>query len=76
MSRSAVIVAALRLPVGKALLVPVRDLHADEHAEHDDHELDCDGHPLLVPEMSDQATQDHGSLTPLMLVGRRPGRDE
>ena len=52
------------LLVGRPLLVPVRYLDTDEHADHHDHEVDRDGGPLLVLEVLDQAAQVH--LKPLI----------
>src|SRR5487761_2110343 len=47
-----------------AFLIPVRRLHADEHAEHDDRQVDDDGSPMLVLDVLDDAAQFHGWVFP------------
>ncbi len=45
----------------RALLVPVRRLDAQEHAGHEQYELDDDRRPVLLPQRLRQAAQDHGA---------------
>jgi hypothetical protein len=42
--------------------IPVRHLDANENAENDDQEGDRDRGPLLLPEMDDDAAEDHRSV--------------
>jgi hypothetical protein len=39
--------------------IPVRDLDADDDAQHHDHEVDRNRGPLLLAEMRDDAAKDH-----------------
>lgn len=44
-----------------ARLVPQVDLEAHEDAEHDDHEVDGNGRPVLGADVLDDAAEYHGS---------------
>lgn len=42
-------------------IIPVRDLDRQQHANHDDQEIERDGEPVLVLHMLGEAAEDHGS---------------
>ncbi len=44
-------------------LVPVRHLDAEEHAEHQQHELDGDAGPVLFFQRLREAAQDHRAFS-------------
>jgi len=45
----------------RARFVPARHLHADEDADNDDQEINRDGGPFRLAELSDDAAEDHGA---------------
>jgi hypothetical protein len=49
----------------QALLVPIADLGAEEHAEHDDQNVDPDCEPVVRRDMLANAAYDHRRLPQL-----------